>query len=203
MPFFTRQVTTETDALAAYAAQQIHQLATTLIGLDDEQIRATPTASEMSLASLARHCLYVGNDGLLATAVDPSRAETHGTGDISAGEPLAAGIRPEDTSESLIEALEDMAQWAEDLVPTLDMDARVEKPDAPWYPQDLESWPMRWVVLHYVEEYARHAGHADIIRQSIDGKTAYELNALADGEPWPPEDWGKNWDEWVENQNRD
>jgi hypothetical protein len=39
-----------------------------------------------------------------------------------------------------------------------------------------------------VEENARHAGHADILRESLDGRTAYELNALADGEPWSPQD---------------
>lgn len=59
-------------------------------------------------------------------------------------------------------------------------------PDAPWYPEDLESWPLRWVALHLVEECARHAGHADISRESLDGRTAYELNALADGARRPP-----------------
>lgn len=49
MPFFTRQVTTEHDALAAFAAQQIRQVATTLQGLDAEQLRRTPAASQMSL----------------------------------------------------------------------------------------------------------------------------------------------------------
>ncbi|MDO5618868.1 mycothiol transferase [Kocuria sp.] len=201
MPFFTRQVTTENDALAGYCAQQIHQISTTLQGLSDQQIRATPTASGMSLAALARHCLYVGNSGVLATAADPGRLQSHGTSDYSAGEPVAEAVQDQDTAESLMGALEDMAQWIETLVPTLDLDARVKKPDVPWYPQQLESWPMRWVILHYIEEYARHAGHADILRESIDGKGAYELNALADGEPWPPVDWDEQWDEWVTKQS--
>ena len=34
---------------------------------------------------------------------------------------------------------------------------------------------MRWVLLHLIGETARHAGHADIIRESLDGKTAFEL----------------------------
>lgn len=39
-----------------------------------------------------------------------------------------------------------------------------------------------------VEENARHAGHADILRESLDGRTAYELSARADGTQWIPED---------------
>ncbi|MFE6956401.1 DUF664 domain-containing protein [Streptomyces sp. NPDC057696] len=38
---------------------------------------------------------------------------------------------------------------------------------------------MRWLLLHLIREAARHAGHADIIRESLDGKTAYELVEMA------------------------
>ena len=34
---------------------------------------------------------------------------------------------------------------------------------------------MRWVLLHLIEETARHAGHADIVRESLDGRTAFAL----------------------------
>jgi hypothetical protein len=34
---------------------------------------------------------------------------------------------------------------------------------------------VRWLCLHLIREIARHAGHADIIRESLDGATAYEL----------------------------
>jgi hypothetical protein len=43
---------------------------------------------------------------------------------------------------------------------------------------------LRWVALHMIEETARHAGHADIIRESIDGATALPLMAAV--ERWPP-----------------
>jgi hypothetical protein len=38
---------------------------------------------------------------------------------------------------------------------------------------------MRWLMLHLIRETARHSGHADIIRESLDGKTAFELVAFA------------------------
>jgi hypothetical protein len=46
-------------------------------------------------------------------------------------------------------------------------------------------------LLHLLEELARHAGHADIIREHIDGATMYELMAGAEG--WPETDWLKPW----------
>ena len=43
----------------------------------------------------------------------------------------------------------------------------------PWFPDDLDAWSVRWVLLHIVTETARHAGHADIVRESVDGATAF------------------------------
>ncbi len=61
----------------------------------------------------------------------------------------------------------------------------------PWFPADVEAWSVRWVLLHILEETARHAGHADIVRESIDGATMYELMAGAEG--WPETEWLKPW----------
>ena len=55
--------------------------------------------------------------------------------------------------------------------------------DVPWFPKDVPAWSVRWVVFHLIEELARHAGQGDIIRESIDGATLYEL--LAGLEGWP------------------
>jgi hypothetical protein len=47
------------------------------------------------------------------------------------------------------------------------------------------------VLFHLIEELARHAGHADIVRESVDGATSYELMAAAEG--WPATDWLTPW----------
>jgi hypothetical protein len=66
-----------------------------------------------------------------------------------------------------------------------------------WYSEDLEGWSVRWVLLHLISETARHAGHADIIREEVDGATAFPLMAAAEGwpatprlRPWQPADDG-------------
>jgi hypothetical protein len=61
----------------------------------------------------------------------------------------------------------------------------------PWNPKDIDSWSVRWVLLHLIEETSRHTGHADIIREAVDGGTAYPLLAAAEG--WPDSPWLKAW----------
>jgi len=63
--------------------------------------------------------------------------------------------------------------------------------DAPWFPRDIDAWSVRWVILHLINELARHSGHADIIRESIDGATMYEL--IAGLEDWEPQPWLTPW----------
>jgi hypothetical protein len=50
---------------------------------------------------------------------------------------------------------------------------------------------VRWVLLHLIQETARHAGHADVIRESLDGATAMPLLAAAEG--WPATPWLQPW----------
>jgi hypothetical protein len=45
----------------------------------------------------------------------------------------------------------------------------------------VDAWSVRWVLLHLIQETARHAGHADVIRESLDGATMFELMAASEG----------------------
>jgi uncharacterized damage-inducible protein DinB len=76
------------------------------------------------------------------------------------------------------------AQNAETIVvfTEADLDADTQVPphiDALY--AESSKWTVRWVLLHIIEEFARHAGQADIIRESIDGATMYELLFALDG----------------------
>ena len=99
-----------------------------------------------------------------------------------------------ETIEDLIAAFDEVADDAEAaaLDESLDLDQPVPVPrDAPWFAQDIEAWSVRWVYFHLIEELARHAGHADIVREHVDGATMYELMAGAEG--WPETPWLKPW----------
>ena len=69
-----------------------------------------------------------------------------------------------------------VARETESIVAQTDLDQPVPIPKGvPWFPQDVEAWSVRWVLLHLIEETARHAGHADLIREAIDGASVYML----------------------------
>ena len=99
-----------------------------------------------------------------------------------------------ETIEDLMAAFDAVAcdTEAAALDESLDLDQPVPVPrDAPWFPQDIDAWSVRWVYFHLIEELARHAGHADIVREHVDGATMYELMAGAEG--WPETPWMKPW----------
>ncbi|MEE1650219.1 DUF664 domain-containing protein [Brachybacterium sp. J144] len=199
MPFLTRNVTTEADGLATFGRQQVHQIVTTLHALDDQQLRATPSASELSVGAIAHHVLAVvdGNaheieraTARAARAVIGDEPVIHAPGeddDPELGDP-SLSVPDGATAATLGAALEQAGTRLEEALRAADLDAPVPTPEAPWY-TGAEDWNVRWLALHTIEEVARHAGQADVIRESIDGKGAYELNALTDGETWPPAGW--------------
>ena len=74
-----------------------------------------------------------------------------------------------ETLAGLLEAYEQVALRTDELVAALpDLDATQPLPEAPWFEPGAR-WSARQVLLHVVAETAQHSGHADIIRESLDG----------------------------------
>lgn len=191
MSFLTAETTDERDSLATFAQQQIAQVATALHGLSHEQLTSTPSASALSLGALARHVIFVAESaaGYIAAAPQAAPALERTPEQFRA----EGGISPEaaregDTAESLAAELTRAGQRLAAAIRAADPEVSGPYPDQPWF-EGRTTWTVRWYALHQVEEHARHAGHADIIRESIDGKGSYELNARVDGQPWPPTGW--------------
>ena len=176
----------EQQNLLAYLTQQRDGLKNAAYGLTEEQIRLKPTASALSIGGLIKHGAHTEaswRDTLLQVAGDED-----GVGAYVDSFTLTA----DDTLSSLVSALEDGGRATAKAVRGLaDLGAEVPLPPAPWYPPDLRTVSARWILVHLIEELARHAGHADIIREHIDGATMYELMAGAEG--WPETEWLKPW----------
>jgi hypothetical protein len=102
-------------------------------------------------------------------------------------------LRPDETLAEVLAHYDGVAKDTEAVIAGIaDLGQAVPVPKGvPWFPDDVEAWSGRWVLLHLIEETARHAGHADIIRESIDGATMYELMAAAEG--WLATDWLQPW----------
>lgn len=180
----------ELTGLLAYLAQQRRVLRIAAHGLTDEQARATPTVSTLSVGGLIKHVASTERswiDIVLQRGQDVDFGE--------AMEKYAADFRlgPDESLADVLDHYDEVARETEDVVAGIrDLGQPVPVPQGvPWYPDDVEAWSVRWVLLHLIEETARHAGHADIIREAVDGATAFPLMAAAEG--WPPSPWLEPW----------
>ncbi|MFN8028925.1 MAG: DUF664 domain-containing protein [Dermatophilaceae bacterium] len=180
MAFLTPEASGERAVAKTFLLQQFAQARSTVYGLSNEQIHARPSVSAFTPAMLITHLTQVADGWCASVAAAPNfpagpNAAADG-GDYEIDDP--AGV----TIEGLLTAYDQAVGRLGEIVESADFDAIVPTPPAPWYPPELVGWQVRWVIQHLIAEVARHAGHADIIRESIDGKGSYELNARADGE---------------------
>jgi hypothetical protein len=187
VPGQVRPVTDERDALLAYLAHERDMLRTTAYGLTDEQARLTPTPSALSLGGLIKHVAPVEAAWIEDVLQRPPAAV--------AGADDAEGFRlgPDETLEGTLATYAEVAAETERVIASIaDLGQAVPVPkDVPWFPKDVEAWSVRWVLLHLIQETARHAGHADIVREAIDGATGFALLAAAEG--WPATPWLQPW----------
>jgi hypothetical protein len=168
--------TTETAPLTGERADLLETLGKhrfflrfTARDLTDEQAAARTTASELCVGGLIKHVTQVERQWADFVLHGPSAMQS-GT-DPSAFEQYASGFTmlPGETLEGLLEAYDAVAARTDELVRTLpDLDASHPLPEAPWFTPGAR-WSARRVFLHIVAETAQHAGHADIIREAIDG----------------------------------
>jgi uncharacterized damage-inducible protein DinB len=181
--------TDEHDLLLGYVTQQREVMRLTAYGLTDDQARdAAAAPSPLTVGGLLKHVTFVEQgwiDLILerqrpATADDDYADAFTMRGDETLADLLARSIAVGEETERVVRAIPDLGQR----VPV--------PPGVPWYPQDLDAWSVRWVLMHLVAETARHAGHADIVREAVDGATAFPLMAAAEG--WPATPWMQPWE---------
>ncbi|MFF5207888.1 DinB family protein [Streptosporangium sp. NPDC000396] len=136
----------------------------TVQGLTDEQAAQRTTASELCLGGLIKHVALTEERWMRfavggAAAMESESLDWVGQFRMTEGETLAG----------LLTIYEQVAGKTDELVSTLpDLDESHPLPEAPWFEQGAR-WSVRRVLLHIIAETAQHAGHADIIRESLDG----------------------------------
>ena len=153
-------------------------------GLTDEQARSKPSVSALSIGGLVKHATGVQRGWMARVTAAPGfppRDERPFEEQVAEYEDQYV-MRDDETLDQLLDKLRAQNEDTLRIFAEADLDTQVPVPhDVPWFPQDLDFWNVRWVALHLVEELTRHAGHGDIIRESIDGATMYELMAGVDG----------------------
>ncbi|HWL43230.1 MAG TPA: DinB family protein [Ilumatobacter sp.] len=158
------------ETLRAHRGFLLH----TAAGLTDEQARQRPTASELTIGGLIKHVAAVERDWADFMRGTPSNMNADvdwSNPDPALVEQYQNGFKllPGETLAGVIAEYEQVAAATDELVATLDLDTRYPLPEAPWFPAGTTR-SVRRVITHIVAETAQHSGHADIIRESIDGQ---------------------------------
>ena len=163
----THAVTGERADLLESLARNRHFLRHTTRDLTDEQAAQRTTASELSLGGLIKHVTLTERQWIRFIQVGPAAMAWDQS---SVGDWMSAfRMEPGDTLAGLLEEYAQAADETAELVAGLpDLDAAQPLPEAPWFPPGVR-WSARRVLLHVIAETAQHAGHADIIRESLDG----------------------------------
>ena len=157
--------------LLAMLADERQFLRFTTRDLTDEQAGERTTVSELCLGGLIKHVTSVER-GWVNFIVDGTSAMP----DFSAMTEQDFARRadefrllPGETLDGVLAGYEQVARRTDEVVASLpDLDVAHPLPKAPWFPPGAR-WSARLVILHIIAETAQHAGHADIIRESLDG----------------------------------
>ena len=159
-------------------------LKVTTQGMTDEQATTRSTVSALTLAGLIKHVAQVeaqwarfALEGADAFAGQPwvgldwaglatlsAEASSEMTSDYESG----FAMLPGETLAGLLAEYDAVAARTDELVATLDLDHVHPLPVAPWH-EPGSAWSIRRAFAHIVAETAQHSGHADIIREAIDG----------------------------------
>lgn len=158
------------DLLEALANHR-HFLRFTTRDLTDEQAGQRTTVSELCLGGLIKHVASVERSWGDFIQRGPSAMPdfTAMTEADFAKRADEFRMLPGETLTGVLAEYEEVARRTDELVATLpDLNAAHPLPEAPWYEPGAR-WSARRVLLHIIAETAQHAGHADIIRESLDG----------------------------------
>lgn len=178
---------TEKRELLVELATVRSQLIGAVRGLTDEQLGERPTNSELCLGGVVKHVAST-EEGWLRFVLDNSTM-SFALPDGVTWDDLVAGtardlpqwmidrqdefrMLPDDTLDGILQRYEQVAARTEEIVTSLpDLDTQHPLPEVPWHDPGAKHSTRR-VLLHVISETAQHAGHADIIRESLDGQTA-------------------------------
>jgi uncharacterized damage-inducible protein DinB len=167
----TTSITGERADLLATLGSARHFLRFTTRDLTEEQARQRTTVSELTLGGLIKHVTAVERNWQRFVVEGPSIAPDFNAMTEADYAEWANGFRLLDgeTLAGVLAEYEQVANRTDELVASLpDLDASHELPSAPWQPPG-EYRTARRTFMHIAAETAHHAGHADIIRESLDG----------------------------------
>jgi hypothetical protein len=161
-------MTNERDDLLDVLDKHRNFLRYTVQGLSDEQAAQRPTVSELCLGGLVKHVAAVEEQWVRFIVEGPDVMVM--TPESYAEHAATFRMQPGETVASILADYEDVTRRTDELVRSLpSLDADQPLPAAPWFEPGAR-WSARRVFVHILAETAQHAGHADMLREAIDGQ---------------------------------
>jgi uncharacterized damage-inducible protein DinB len=160
----------ETATLLGFLDYQRATLAWKCAGLDATGLTATVGASSMTLGGLLKHLAYVEDMWFSRSLYGRDRHPPWDTVDWKADPDWEWHSAGEDSPEELFALWQDAVARSRSLVEEALTGGGLEGLARRTWP-DGRAASLRWILVHMIEEYARHNGHADLLRESVDGQT--------------------------------
>jgi hypothetical protein len=151
----------EREALEGFLDRQREALIRKIGGLNDATARKAPTASALSLLGIVKHCALWERRWFQVIAAGRRFPGEWPEGDYT-GMAEDFVVDENDTVEQWVGYYREQIELSRAVAASMDLDTRCPR-------TDLIKCNVRYVLFSMIEETARHAGHADIIRETLDG----------------------------------
>jgi hypothetical protein len=154
----------ERAILLATLARRRSFLRHTVRDLDDEQATRRATVSALNLAGIVKHVAVVEQRWLTFVLAGPAAFDDEGNREDE------FRLLPGETLAGVLDRYDEVARRTDRIVTeqVTSLDDTHPLPARPWFEAGAR-WSARQVLLHLIGETAQHSGHADILREAIDG----------------------------------
>jgi len=160
----------ETATLLGFLDFQRATLEWKCSGVDADGMRVTVGASTMTLGGLLKHLAYVENDWFARWLHERERQPPWDSVDWSQDQDWDWTSAAQDSPDELLARWREAVAYGRSLVAEAIAEGGLDRPARRSWP-DGRAPSLRWILVHMIEEYARHNGHADLLRESVDGLT--------------------------------
>jgi uncharacterized damage-inducible protein DinB len=138
-------------------------------GLDQAQLAQTLAPSTMTLGGMAKHLALVEDNWFSVVLMGRDDAEPWKGVDWDADRDWEWRTAADDSPEELRRLLDEAIAASDLILDEVIAADGLDRESVGVSRRTGEAFTLRWILLHMIEEYARHNGHADLIRESIDG----------------------------------
>ena len=171
----------QAELLLRYLERERDNFSRALEGLSDYDVRRPMTPTGTSLLGLTKHIATV-TLGYFGDCVGrPAGIDLPWDNEESYTENGDMWVRSEESREELLDLYARAWAHADESVRTLGLDAPAT---VPWWPEERRETTLGYIAVHMLAEIAHHAGHADILRESIDGRGGRDRGEVGDAEWW-------------------